>query len=98
MRGSGTGNLLRSSSARVSEPAVRMTGGLQAPGPRNPDEPIRVANLSFLFNWPSTGGGNMHTAGLVEFLKRGGYEVRHLFARYPAPGDRPGRRGWAGCE
>ncbi len=31
-------------------------------------EPVRVATLSFLFNWPLTGGGNMHTAGLVEFL------------------------------
>ena len=46
----------------------------------------RVALLSFLFNWPSTGGGNMHTAGLVEFMARDGYEVRHYFARYPAWG------------
>ena len=45
--------------------------------------PIHVAVLSFLFNWPSTGGGNMHTAGLVEFLGRDGYDVRHFFARYP---------------
>ena len=48
--------------------------------------PIRVAVLSLLFNWPSTGGGNMHTAGLVEFLGRAGYEVRHFYARYPAWG------------
>ena len=33
-----------------------------------PASRVRVAILSFLFNWPSTGGGNMHTAGLVEFL------------------------------
>jgi glycosyltransferase involved in cell wall biosynthesis len=45
---------------------------------------VRVAVLSFLFNWPSTGGGNMHTAGLVEFLGRDGYDVRHFYARYPA--------------
>jgi glycosyltransferase involved in cell wall biosynthesis len=51
---------------------------------RNPNGPVRVAVLSFLFNWPSTGGGNMHTAGLVEFLGRDGFEVRHFFARYPA--------------
>ena len=84
LRGAGTGNLPRS--ARVSDPAVRPTGGLHGPDLRNSDEPIRVAILSFLFNWPSTGGGNMHTAGLVEFLERGGYEVRHFFARYPAWG------------
>ncbi len=36
--------------------------------PHATDRPIRVAVLSFLFNWPSTGGGNMHTAGLVDFL------------------------------
>ncbi len=46
----------------------------------------RVAVLSFLFNWPSTGGGNMHTAGLVDFLGRDGFEVRHFYARYPAWG------------
>jgi hypothetical protein len=58
-----------------------------AGGEGNRDEPsIRVAILSFLFNWPSTGGGNMHTAGLAEFLGRAGYEVRHYFARFPAWG------------
>ena len=46
-------------------------------------QPIRVAVVSFLFNWPSTGGGNMHTAGLAQFLGRAGYEVRHIFARFP---------------
>ncbi len=51
-----------------------------------PADQVRVAVLSFLFNWPSTGGGNMHTAGLVEFLKRAGYDMRHFFARYPAWG------------
>ncbi len=53
---------------------------------RNPNGPVRVAVLSFLFNWPSTGGGNMHTAGLVDFLGRDGFEVRHSYARYPAWG------------
>ena len=33
--------------------------------------PIRVAILSFLFNWPSTGGGNIHTVELATFLGRG---------------------------
>jgi glycosyltransferase involved in cell wall biosynthesis len=45
--------------------------------------PIKVAILSFLFNWPRTSGGNMHTAGLVDFLTRAGYEVRHFYARFP---------------
>jgi glycosyltransferase involved in cell wall biosynthesis len=71
-------------SARVSDPAVRMTDGLHQDNRRGSDGPVRIAILSFLFNWPSTGGGNMHTAGLVEFLRRAGYEVRHFFARFPA--------------
>ena len=45
--------------------------------------PIRIALLSFLFNWPSTGGGNIHTVELATFLGRAGYEVRHFYARYP---------------
>jgi hypothetical protein len=47
---------------------------------------VRVAVLSLLFNWPSTGGGNMHTAGLVEFLGRDGFDVRHFYASHPAWG------------
>jgi len=42
--------------------------------------------LSLLFNWPSTGGGSMHTAGLVGFLGRDGYDVLPFFARYPGWG------------
>jgi hypothetical protein len=52
----------------------------------NPPSCIRIAVISLLFNWPSTGGGNMHTAGLVDFLGRDGFEVRHFYARYPAGG------------
>jgi glycosyltransferase involved in cell wall biosynthesis len=44
--------------------------------------PVKVAILSFLFNWPSTGGGNVHTAELALFLGRAGYDVRHFFIRY----------------
>ncbi len=47
---------------------------------------LRVAVLSFLFNWPSTGGGNHHTAELARFLGRAGYEVKHFFAHYPGWG------------
>ena len=43
---------------------------------------IRIAVVSFLFNWPSTGGGNVHTVELVTFLERAGYEVRHFYACY----------------
>ena len=54
--------------------------------PRTPGAPLRVAVLSFLFNWPSTGGGNHHTAELAKFLALDGYDVKHYFARYPGWG------------
>ncbi len=62
-----------------------------APRPAAPEAPVsvsdptaavKVAILSFLFNWPSTGGGNVHTAELAAFLGRAGYDVRHFYARY----------------
>ncbi len=71
--------------ARDPEPGVREPGIDDGLALRAYTAP-RVAVLSFLFNWPSTGGGNMHTAGLVDFLGRDGYEVRHFYARYPAWG------------
>lgn len=46
-------------------------------------ERIRVAILSFLFNWPSTGGGNVHTYELAVFLGRAGYDVHHFYVRFP---------------
>lgn len=51
-----------------------------------PTGPVRVAVLSLLFNWPSTGGGTVHTAELAHFLARAGYDVRHFYARYPGWG------------
>jgi hypothetical protein len=42
----------------------------------------KVAILSFLFNWPSSGGGNVHTVELARFLGRAGYTVRHFYPRY----------------
>lgn len=51
-----------------------------APGGSNQ---VRVAILSFLFNWPSTGGGIVHTVELAQFLAKAGYEVHHFYARYP---------------
>ena len=65
------------------EPARRNLAVL-APTARSSvsDEPIRVAILSFLFNWPSTGGGIVHTVELAQFLIRAGYQVQHVYARY----------------
>lgn len=45
-------------------------------------QPTKVAILSLLFNWPSTGGGTVHTAELGTFLQREGYDVRHIYAHY----------------
>jgi glycosyltransferase involved in cell wall biosynthesis len=66
--------------------AVSVTGSRPA-GAHSQEEtvamrPTRVAILSFLFNWPTTGGGNVHTAELALFLNRAGYDVRHYYARY----------------
>jgi GT2 family glycosyltransferase/glycosyltransferase involved in cell wall biosynthesis/SAM-dependent methyltransferase/Flp pilus assembly protein TadD len=55
-----------------------------APGARRPDHSLRVAVVSLLFNWPSMGGGNMDTVGLVRALGQAGHEVRHLYAHLPA--------------
>jgi glycosyltransferase involved in cell wall biosynthesis len=53
-----------------------------AAAPAEP-EPVKVAILSFLFNWPSTGGGTVHTYELARFLAKAGYAVRHIYARHP---------------
>ena len=45
--------------------------------------PIKIAILSFLFNWPSTGGGNVHTYELALFLGKAGYDVRHFYVSFP---------------
>jgi glycosyltransferase involved in cell wall biosynthesis len=41
-----------------------------------------VAIVSLLFDWPSTGGGTVHTAETGKFLQRAGYTVKHFFAQY----------------
>jgi hypothetical protein len=61
--------------------AMHESASADAP-PIATEAPIRVAVLSFLFNWPSTGGGIVHTVELVQFLAKAGYEVRHFYARY----------------
>lgn len=42
----------------------------------------RTAIVSLLFNWPSTGGGAVHTKELAEHLARSGDAVRHFYAIY----------------
>jgi len=43
---------------------------------------VKVAILSLLFNWPSTGGGTVHTAETATFLSQAGFDVRHFYARH----------------
>ena len=43
---------------------------------------VRVALLSFLFNWPSSGGGITHTVELGHFLAEAGYDVRHFYVKF----------------
>lgn len=50
---------------------------------QEPPNGVKVAILSFLFNWPSTGGGIIHTVELAQFLERAGFDVRHFYAQYP---------------
>jgi glycosyltransferase involved in cell wall biosynthesis len=47
------------------------------------EPPIRVAILSLLFNWPSTGGGTVHTYETAKFLATAGYAVKHFYAVLP---------------
>lgn len=60
-----------------------------SPATANPDEPVRlnfgrtrIAIVSLLFNWPSTGGGTVHTAETARFLTRAGYDVLHISMRF----------------
>jgi glycosyltransferase involved in cell wall biosynthesis len=65
--------------------APRASAPSAAPPTAKPVEPRslgKVAVLSFLFNWPTSGGGNVHTAELARFLAKGGYAVRHFYPRY----------------
>jgi glycosyltransferase involved in cell wall biosynthesis len=50
---------------------------------QSPSRKIKIAMVSFLFNWPSTGGGIVHTVELTSFLQKAGYEVRLFYAHFP---------------
>ena len=92
---------VRARPAQRRPPGSRARSRPPAAGPRppwsarvpcsRPTGPVRVAILSFLFNWPSTGGGIVHTVELARFLARAGYDVRHFYARYPGWGVGRGR-------
>jgi hypothetical protein len=64
---------------RIDNPSYGKTTLASGPG----DKRTKVALLSLLFNWPTTGGGNVHSYELALFLTRAGYDVRHFFARFP---------------
>ncbi len=54
------------------------------PIPTRSPKRTRVAILSMLFNWPSTGGGTIHTFETARFLSRAGYVVRHFYVQSEA--------------
>jgi len=66
--------------------AIDRTALLGRSVPNRSERTTRIAVLSFLFNWPSTGGGNVHTYELVRALRSFGFEVRHMFARNESVG------------
>lgn len=74
--------------ALSGEPSKTRSRGTEGSVTTSQPEPtrVRVAIVSLLFNWPSTGGGNVHSAELPMFLARAGYEVRHLYAKFDAWG------------
>ena len=78
-------NLIALEGARADRIGGRILPPTGPAGPRAPGPPgraVRVAVVSLLFNWPSTGGGNVHTAELTMFLAAAGYDVRHVYARF----------------
>ncbi len=58
----------------------RNTTSIPVP-PTREDRP-RVVVTSLLFEWPTRGGGNVHTYELVQALGRSGFDVRHVFVSY----------------
>ena len=66
-------NVLQSDPEQPQRPLTRGT---------DRERPTRIAFLSLLFNWPSTGGGTVHTYEASHFLQRAGYDISHIFARF----------------
>lgn len=68
--------------ADLAPTSARASHSSEAPPPQATNAG-RIAIVSFLFNWPSTGGGTVHTMELAKFLAKAGYEVLHIYARFP---------------
>jgi glycosyltransferase involved in cell wall biosynthesis len=66
----------------ASAVATQTTGNRDAGTSDQDLAPVKMAILSFLFNWPSTGGGIIHTIELARFLAQGGYDVRHYYPSF----------------
>ncbi len=62
--------------------ATAISNSGNRPAEPAPIRRARVAILSTLFNWPSTGGGTVHTAETGKFLSRAGYDVKHFYAQF----------------
>lgn len=80
-------NELATRNQQIIELASRAADSAPPQASRSADTPhspgaLRVAIVSLLFNWPTTGGGNVHTVELAMALGRAGYAVHHVFVRY----------------
>ncbi|MBI3467731.1 MAG: glycosyltransferase [Planctomycetes bacterium] len=71
---------------RLNAEAIAGQAGVPALPTKVPEmgQRTRIGIVSLLFNWPSTGGGIVHTAELARFLSRAGYDVRHFVIRHGA--------------
>jgi glycosyltransferase involved in cell wall biosynthesis len=74
--------LLGDPESDLQQPAPGMPPAVAPAQVAQKPDAIRVAVVSFLFNWPSTGGGIVHTVELARFLAEAGYEVKHFFAQH----------------
>ena len=104
-QGSSHADILNRRLLEADELLTKMPPANSTPGS---ERPLRIAVVSLLFNWPSTGGGIVHTAELIRFLAEAGYEVCHFFAvfedwgvgkvtshlPYPAVAIEFGESGW----
>jgi hypothetical protein len=61
-------------------PGRHVTADSPKPAQPNHGRAKRIAFVSLLFNWPSTGGGTVHTFEAAKFLQQAGYQVRHFYA------------------
>lgn len=64
---------------QMQNPSISAT---EAPLAEPSFEKPRIAILSFLFNWRSTGGGIIHTVELAQFLRRAGYNLEVFAPRF----------------